>query len=501
MSTDGKLKSDMSKEELEKYFREFRLSSDEAIFSVFVDNLEHFSWNSLKEKSGSDLRWKDVTSLLFQGEFSPSIIFKVQVMAVVTADREQQREKNSRVSKTESRKRALDKFLQEKHAGDKANAIMDTESGQKKPASPKKLMTQEQFQRMFKAPGKGDHISDIVIVVNWPKDLLSSHPLSSGSELYRRVVDEPDVFKKMIGWIPFPFKGIIEASSNPLLHESFVLRRAWRFKISSVAQQLLADRYEVAVHTLSHSKVNHTHFISTVSAACKQVDKLKKAQARLERAAISRNESQLKEAQKAECETLADARSRALDPLKKKEEQAFIDLREAIEENADEDNSIAEVDAKARLRAAKSDILRTGATYDDLSSQLLRKHALQLADLQASEAASKDFKRARVGLREAPNRVRSSSSSSKPSTTEAVEVPTHVSEVSPGTNFGDATCASPSTPATTTHPISPSDSSLTSFANNVLPAPNLIAPAPLLEVCPKGADERHAANPFSGFHW
>lgn len=335
----------------------------------------------------------------------------------------------------------------------------------------------------------------------------------------------------MVGWTPYPFSGIIEAGGSPLLQESFVQHRAWRFKLSAVGQKVLADHYGVTVGTLTENKVNHTHFISTLAAVCKQLDKSKKDKLRLEKAAISRSESQLKEAQKAEREALDSTRSRALDPLVKKQEQAFSDLRDAV----DAEDSVAEGDAKARLRAAKTDILRVGASYDDLSVQLSRKHSLELADLQASEAASKDHKKARVGLRAAPKCVPGACTPSPaltPNTTDTAALPKDLStEVSPGVAIGDPFLSpSPSTPSIIGLPdadslpfqsppllsehedipnvvigsaaphsplsILPSDNSKTTTANVAIPTP-----APHLGVCPRGATQKDAANPFSGFMW
>ena len=112
-----------------------------------------------------------------------------------------------------------------------------------------------------------------VITVNWPRDF--EHYASATYKAYR---DNADVRKEMVGWtlttaglgLPkslgkAPSAGTEEEISTT--HAAFKYNKKWKFSLSGVALQTLAEEYSKPLSELLTQSLNSTHFLKMAAKA------------------------------------------------------------------------------------------------------------------------------------------------------------------------------------------------------------------------------------------
>jgi hypothetical protein len=267
------LRKGMPMTELATYLKEF-VSAGNGV-KLFANAKVESQWfanatmATIYDLSGSVGRWQAVVDNLFDGDKATADVFLSKVRDAKCAEAAAAAPAAKRAAAAEAKAEAAAK----RRATDQKGP--EPEAPPRKPAG--NAFAALMPKRGPRAEGAADYFQDtLCISVPFPNDFDVD-----GSTVYKAFRDDPDVHEKMIGWqliaegLGATPPVVMEAQAAALekgkvllpRHPYFVYHKMWRFRLSSIALQNLAEAYTMTVDALRHKKVNATHFLKMAGAA------------------------------------------------------------------------------------------------------------------------------------------------------------------------------------------------------------------------------------------
>jgi hypothetical protein len=374
----------MATTELEKYLKDYEAPGGIKLFAgAKVEMLEHYSMAGLYDLSGSVGKWQHVVDNLFDGAKASADIFMLKVRDAKLGEQVQAGGAAKRLGKAAAKHEALEKMRAADEKGPQPE----------KPKQP--VPTKSAFAALMpgaKAPGATDSFQDTrVISVPFPKKGFDAF----GSECYKAFRDDAAVREKMIGWqlitegLGASPSAIIAAQKAALetdkmlmpTHPYFIYHQAWRFRLSSIALQSLAEAYKMTVSQLLHKSVNATHFLKVTGAANRALIADGK-EARTHFLKVPAGEKARQVLQTEARRQLEMERDLVLKPLNS--QFATLQADTTSELLADGLGSLALIDMQHRLQALAGQINGTKQQYKKLEAELKAKHMAQDAEVKAA---------------------------------------------------------------------------------------------------------------------